>query len=213
MMACAGTDDLTRMGGKGIRVARAGLSLIELLIAVAILGVVTGGLALALNQAVLSHRLLAGRQDLLSQGNYALRRMFLFARETSEISLPNDDKLEGPERVLDQLDNTTRLALPDGDGILDADSNANGLVDDDKDSDPEERFQYEHVGSQILETLPNYGTAAFNDYLPPSPICDRVEDLKMKKLADDLFEITLVLNDGRNRVELFTRIKARIIVP
>jgi len=36
MMACAGTDDLTRMGGKGIRVARAGLSLIELLIAVAI---------------------------------------------------------------------------------------------------------------------------------------------------------------------------------
>ncbi len=212
MSPSAGTGPRDRMGQDRRRIARSGLGLIELVLAIAIMGIVMVGLFQALSHASSSYRERADGQDMLSQGQYALMRMTLFIRETADFSLPSEKKIKVVERVLDRFDNVTHHALPDGDGILDADSDANGLVDD-SDSDPTEDVIFQLESGQILETLPNYGTAIPGDTLPPDPICDHVSELKIKKLSDDLLSIWLVLDDGRSRIELFTRVKARIMMP
>lgn len=213
MSASTGLERQGRMRARRRRDARSGLSLIELVIAIALLGIITAGLFQAVSQASSLYRGGADRQDMLSQGNYALARMALFIRETSGFNVPSGKKIQVDERVLDRFDNTTHQALPGGDGILDADNDVNGLVDDDKDFDPEERVTFELVSGLLLETLPNYGTAPPGDELPAEPICDHVSDLQIKKLANDLVQIRLVLDDGQSRIELFTRVKARIMVP
>lgn len=203
-------------GGMKIRGLRiwneSGLSLIELLIVMAILGIVIGGLDQLMGSALSFHSETKKRQDLLSQANFAMERMVMFVREAKEIKVPKSSAFEVPERVLDTYDNITRTYLVEGDGMADADSDVDGLVDE-GDGDDREWVKFERVGSslQIIEKLPDRSTVDQADYLADRVICEDVTLFKCTKMANNLLEIELNLAQGANEVKLKTRVKARFV--
>jgi hypothetical protein len=183
-----------------------------MLVVVAILGIVVAGLGRAISATLAAYSAASSRQALLTQGRYATERMMMFIRESDELKVPAGHKLEVSERVLDMHHNATRLRIPTGDGIPDADDDRNGVVND-SDSDKKSFVLFEEKDGQILEYLPNYETPEFNDRRPGVAICRNVTEFKCKKLADDLVEFRLDLSDGEHTVTWTTRGKARMIRP
>jgi len=112
---------------------QSGLTLLELLVAVAIFSIIAGGLYQVLDHTLASYAATSSRQDLLSQANWAMERMVMFVQVSDEIVNPANtatQELTVSERVLDTYDNLSGAYLIDGDGILDADNDADGLVNE-----------------------------------------------------------------------------------
>jgi hypothetical protein len=148
---------------------------------------------------------------------FAMDRMVRFAQETDEIGSDGflDDQLEVSERVLDTYDNATHGYLVDGDGILDADNDANGFVND-SGSDPKEyitfkRYMIPADNWKIREERPDYSTAATGDTVAWEVICEHVTYFNVQRLADDLVQIKLTVAQGDNVVSLQTRVKPRFV--
>ena len=196
---------------------RSGFTLFELLISILMLGFIVAGLYQVLGTALDAYQDLKERQALLDMARFAMDRMVRFAQETDEIGFEGslNDQLRVSERVLDTYDNVTRAYLVDGDGILDADHDANGFVNDSA-SDPKEYITFRLLKAppgnwRIREQRPDYSTGATGDTLPWEVICEHVTDFNVQRLADNLVQIKLTVAKGDNVVSLQTRVKPRFV--
>jgi prepilin-type N-terminal cleavage/methylation domain-containing protein len=191
---------------------QSGLTLFELLIAVALLGLIMSAFYSLMSTALATYDYTGNNRKLLAQARFAMERIVLFGQEAKEIKKPAPDKLEFPERLLDTYDNATHAYLIDGDGILDADRDADGLVDE-GDGDNEElvKFHLDKGAELLIEKLPDYSTADEGDYRPDTILCEHVTLFKVDKLSADLAEIQLTLQNGPSEVSLKTRVKARFV--
>jgi len=187
-----------------------GLSLVELLVTTAILGIVVVSLHQVMSTSLSAYIDTTSKQDLLTQARYAMERMVMFVQEAGEIKVPAADKLEVPERLLDTYDNTTRAYVLAGDGFVDADFDADGLVDEGS-GDTQELVKF-HINKgmeQLIEKMPDRSNAGEGSYLADKVLCEHVSMFKCKKLTSKLVEIELGLRDGSSEVSLRTRVKAR----
>ena len=193
--------------------ARSGVTLVELLIAMAILALVAVGLRQVVGAAVSSFSAARKGQDLLANGRFAMERIAFFAQESEGFVIPASNTLQVVERVLDVYDNTTHAYAPAGDGLLDADNDSNRRVNADILFDPPEYviFTHDSLNNVLRESLPNYSTALLNDQSDAVTICEFVKNVTFSLLATNLVQIEMTLNDGQNEVVLQTRAKARMV--
>ena len=207
---------------KSIRVIhgnRSGFTLIELLISVAILSIIMIGLSQVLGTALSSYENTKGKQDLIREARYTMERMVMFVQESDEVTMPNSmtahEVLEVSERVLDAYDNATNTFLIGGDGILDSDNDANGIVNEGSPDGAEYiTFQLDKTEAgnwKLTEERPRYNTPGISDKENPEVICEGIKVFNTSLVADNLIEIELTLSDGRNEVTLKTRARARLL--
>jgi prepilin-type N-terminal cleavage/methylation domain-containing protein len=192
--------------------SHAGLTLVEVLVAITILSILMVGLHQTIDSALSSYREGKNQNTLLNQAHFAMERMVMFIEKAQEIKRPAPNKLEVPERVLDTFINASRTYWANGDGILDADFDSDGLVDE-GDGDNKEWIKWDRNKDtfQIIEKMPDRRTADQGDHLAETVICEHVKSLEFTKMASNLVEIQLVLNDGKEEVSLKTRVKARFV--
>jgi prepilin-type N-terminal cleavage/methylation domain-containing protein len=197
---------------------QSGLTLLELLVAIAIFSIIAGGLYQVLDHTLASYAATSNRQDLLSQASYAMERMVMFVQVSDEIVSPANaaaQELTVSERVLDTYDNLSGAYLIDGDGILDADNDADGLVN----AGPEDRAEYISFkldtsiadNWKLVERRPDYRTVDSADQTHWQVICEHVVAFACRRLGADMVEINLALKNEKARVDLKTRAKARNI--
>lgn len=192
------------------RLPSSGFTLLELLISVTILGIIMVGLYQVMGVALSAYAVRENKQELVGRASFAMERMVKFAQETSKIDFPNPNELELTERVLDVYDNATLGYLADGDGIPDSDVDQDGLIDEGAGDDPETvRFKFYPGIFQLKERLPDYSTADQSDYRPETVICEDAANVEFEKLAGNLAQIILTLDDGEGQVTLKTRVIAR----
>ncbi|MFH1077392.1 MAG: prepilin-type N-terminal cleavage/methylation domain-containing protein [Pseudomonadota bacterium] len=208
-----------------------GVTLLELLISIAILGIIVAGLQQVIGSAVSTYKVNKEKQELVSEAQYAMERMVMFVQETGKINSPVLDTpqvntLEVSERVLDNYNNTSRAYVADGDGLLDTDHDSDGLIDENEDTggsdDRREYIRWYVSSSSLMEEAPNYTTNSQTDKLAEYSICANVvnaADFKCNLFRDDhlsktynnLVCIELTLTKGQNTVTLKTRVKARMV--
>ena len=201
--------------------AASGLTLLELLITLTILGIIVAGLHQVMDTTLSAYDHTRNKQDLLAQARYTMERMVMFVQETDFVLKPDEasdqEILRVSERVLDTYDNTTHAYDVDGDGLLDADNDSDGLVNEDETNpDPRDVITFdldktEASNWKLRQVLPDYGTAALNDFMAPNVICEHVTAFKCNRLSTNLVEIELTLNKGKSRVSLKTRVKAMYV--
>ena len=188
-----------------------GLTLVELLVTTAILGIVVVSLHQVMSTSLSAYIDTTSKQDLLAQARYAMERMVMFVQEAGEIKVPAGEKLEVPERVLDAYDNTTRAYVLSGDGFVDADFDADGLIDEGSGDNQElVKFHLNKSLEQLIEKMPDRSTPGEGSYLADKVLCEHVTLFRCKKLTSKLVEIELGLRGGRSEVSLRTRVKARL---
>lgn len=197
---------------------RDGLTLVELLISLAILGIIMVGLQDVMGTAMMTYNQTSEKQDLLAQARFALDRMALFVRECDAISKPDQptgqEILKVSERVLDTYDNSSQAYDLDGDDFLDADNDADGIVnEDDTTPDPKEwvTFDLDKTDAsnwKLHEQRPDYSTATLDDYTATTVIAEHVTAFATKLMTANLVQIELTLTNGQNQVALTTRIRA-----
>ncbi len=206
----------------GWAVKTAGFTLLEILISIAIMGIIMVGLEQTLRTAISAYDENKAKQELLSRGRYAMERMAMFIRECDaapEPSAQSDQEIvKVSERVLDSYNNTTHAYAIDGDGKLDADNDGDGILNEDATTpDPPEyvTFDLDKTDSsnwKLQEQLPDYSTGGTPpDYNTATVICENVTAFKCNRLDTDLIEIELTLNDGTTEVSLKTRVRSRFI--
>jgi len=202
--------------------ARAGLTLLEMLVALVVLGILAAGLARIVDAALTGAGDTETRQQLLAQGRRAMERMAWFVQETDAVQVPSGtnatEGLAVNERALDTFANATRAFAAGGDGRPDADKDADGAVHDDATSDPVDMavFFLDKTNRPacwaLVERVPDYGTAAFSDFRQ-SRLCENVAAFQCRRLATNLLEIALSLSNGSAQVSLRTRVTSRFIEP
>ena len=197
-----------------------GFTLVELLITVAILGILMVGLHQVLRTAISAYDSTKEKQDLLTQARFAIERMGMFVQETDYIIKPDDvnqEILKVSERMLDTYVNSTNTYAIDGDGFVDADNDSDSLVNEDGlDTGGPDPYDYvsfylnkdDPNNWKLGEELPDYGNSGTPSF---NVISEHVTSFKSSRLAFNVVEIQLTLNNGQSRVTLTTRAKARFI--
>lgn len=115
-----------------------GLTLVELLMGMAVAGLLMAGLYAAVHQALVSWQDHSERSEVQRQLAFALERMALHARGSSLLLLPQPERTSTAwsESVRDVLAFTLDRDLDrDGDGFVDADNDKDGRVDEDANDD------------------------------------------------------------------------------
>lgn len=196
-------------------------TLLELLISITILGIIVAGLYQALSTAMSGYDTTKEKQYLLAQARYAVERMVMFVQESDTISLPDSvsevEILKVSERVLDTYNNSSHVYAVDGDGILDADNDADNLVNNNlTTTDPYELITFDlnktDAGNwKLMEQMPDYSTSVLYDFTAKKEICEHITAFGCKLMAANLVEIRLTLNNGISEVSLKTRARARWI--
>jgi len=197
---------------------QSGLTLLELLVAIAIFSIIVGGLYQVLDHTLATYETTRNQQTLLSQARYAMERMVMFVQVSDEILDPADSatqELTVSERVLDTYDNLTGAYRIDGDGILDADNDADGLVNEGQD-DLAEYISFRLDKSmadnwKLIERRPDYRTTDTADQTQWSMICEHVTDFTCRRFSAGMVEIQLTLKNDSDQVNLKTRAKTRNI--
>jgi len=196
-----------------------GLTLLELLISLAILGIIAVGLQQVMSTALSTYDSTKTEQDLLAQARFAMERMAKFVQETDSIVKPDDvsdeETLKIGERVLDTYDNATHAYRIDGDGLLDADNDSDSLVNEGG-SDPSDLITFDLDKTdtsnwKLREQMPDYATPALDDFVAMNVICEHVTAFGCNLMSANLVEVNLRLNDGKSEVSLKTRVRARLM--
>lgn len=197
----------------------AGLTLLELLISLTILGIIAVGLQQVMSTAISTYDSTKTEQYLLAQARFAMERMAKFVQETDSIVKPDDvsdeEMLKIGERVLDTYDNATQAYRIDGDGLLDADNDSDALVNEGG-SDPFDLITFDLDKTdasnwKLQEQMPDYATPTLNDFIATNVICEHVTSFGCNLLSANLVEVNLRLNDGKSEVSLKTRVRARLM--
>ncbi|CAB1066035.1 hypothetical protein D1BOALGB6SA_10834 [Olavius sp. associated proteobacterium Delta 1] len=193
-----------------------GLTLLELLVAIAIFSIIVGGLYQVMDHTLSAYETTRNQQNLLSQARFAMERMVMFVQASDEIVYPVNSSVQEltvSERVLDTYDNLSRAYLIDGDGILDADNDADGLVNEGQ-ADMAEHISFRLDTSnadnwKLIERRPDYRTADTADQTQWYVISEHVIDFACRRFSAGMVEIRLVLKKNDTEVNLKTRAKAR----
>ena len=199
-----------------------GFTLLEILISIAIMGIIMVGLEQTLRTAISAYDENTAKQELLSRGRYAMERMAMFIRESDDAPEPSaqsdQEIIKASERVLDTYTNSDNTYAVAGDGKPDADNDGDGILNEDAATpDPPEyvTFDLDKTDSsnwKLQEVLPDYSTGAtLDDYVSARVICENVTAFKCNRLDTDLIEIELTLNDGNTEVSLKTRVRSKFI--
>jgi prepilin-type N-terminal cleavage/methylation domain-containing protein len=199
---------------------QSGLTLLELLVSITIFSIIVGGLYQVLDHTLATYETTRKQQNLLSRARYAMERMVMFVQASDEIVNPADSEtqeLTVSERVLDTYDkeplNGSLAYQIGGDGILDADNDADGLVNEGQ-GDLAEYISFRLDKSiadnwKLEERRPNYSTVGTADTTQWSVICEHVIDFSCRRFSTGMVEIHLALKNGNAQVNLKTRAKAR----
>lgn len=197
---------------------QSGLTLLELLVAIAIFSIIVGGLYQVLDHTLAAYETNRQQQNLLSQAHYAMERMVMFVQASDEIVIPAGSatqELTVSERLLDTYDNLTGAYQIDGDGILDADNDTDGLVNEGRE-DKAEYIAFRLDTSiadnwKLVERRPDYRTTDTADQTEWTVICEHVTDFTCRRFSAGMVEIQLTLKSDSAQVNLKTRAKARNI--
>ena len=197
----------------------AGFTLVELLISVAIVGMIIGALYQVTSQVLQSYHTTGGQQELLPQARYALERMVMFVQESDQISSPDTGNtveiLTVSERASDQYNNANHAYAASGDQLLDADNDANGLVNNSVQDPPDfvtfDLDKTDATNWRLMEQLPDYGTSSTGDFKAKKIICEHIQAFSCSRLSPGLVKIVLTLQAGSAAVTLQTTAKARWI--
>ncbi len=189
-----------------------GLTLLELLVSITILGIIMVGLHQVVSTALSTYGHIKNKQDLLAQARFAMERMVMFVQEADDIDIPSGEQLKVTERVLDTYKNSDQTYMPGGDGYLDADYDSDGIVNEGA-GDLSEFIDFkldkgDSSNWKLVEEMPDYSTGAQGDIMAQQVLCEHVTDFTLTLLAANLIEIQLTLNDGESGVSLMTRVKA-----
>ena len=195
-----------------------GLTLLELLVAIAIFSIIAGGLYQVLDRTLATYDTTRSHQTLLSQARYAMERMVMFVQVSDEIAEPAGSatqQLTISERLLDTYDNLSGAYRIDGDGKLDADNDGDGLVNEGQ-ADMAEYISFRLDKSmadnwKLVERRPDYRTADTVDQTQWTVICEHVTDFTCRRLSSGMVEIQLSLKTGSIQVNLKTRAIAKNI--
>ena len=191
---------------------QSGLTLVELLIVMVILGVMIASLSQALSAGISFYNDTRGKQDLVFRASYAMARMVMFVQEAREFEVHGSGALWVQERISDAYDNATGAYLPGGDGFLDTDRDADGLVDEGGGDNIEwVQFIWQSADQRLVERFPDYATAEEGDHVADRVLCENVTLLRFTRMQDDLLEIALTLQNGNHEVSLKTRAYARTV--
>jgi len=206
-----------------IKSNKSGFTLIELLIAIVLMALIVGALDQVAARVLSTYSAAQESQDLVPQARYALERMVTFVQESDYIVAPDTTSstkvLTVSERLSDQYDNQTNIYKVDGDGIPDADSDWNGLINDGI-GVPKEliTFRLDETDASVKclnkclkEQMPDYGTPPpqTGDYKAEIIICENVTAFSCRRLSPGIVEITLTLQKRSKKVTLRTTAKAR----
>lgn len=203
---------------------KSGFTLVELLIAIALMALIVGALDQVAARVLSSHTAVQASQDLVPPARYALERMVAFMQASDKILTPSTidptEALTVSERLSDQYSNATPPTLPNynaaGDGLPDADTDADGLVDEDGDGvsgDPREYVTFDldktdATNWKLMEQMPDYSTSSTSDFKAKTMLCEHVQAFACKRLSAGIVEITLTLQQGSKTVTLGTTAKA-----
>jgi hypothetical protein len=182
-----------------------------------IFAIIVLGLERSLGTALSSHGSITEKQDLLVEARLAMERLVMFVQETDQIANPtgsNEEILKVSERLLDTYDNSSHAYAAGGDGKLDADNDADGLVNNGV-SDVADyiTFDLDKTNSanwKLMEQMPDYRTSP-SGLLQKKAICEHVTEFKCSRVGPGLVEIRLTLTNGKASVTLRTRARARLI--
>lgn len=209
------------MEGKPHLKKDAGISLLELLIVIAITGILLTGLNQILHSVFMVYDAEKKNRDALMAARSTMDRMVMFIRSADTIVSPNSGLSTGvlkvSERVLDLYNNTTHSLTLDGDGLPDADNDANGLINDDESgSDPTEYVTYEvnstdPLNLKLTETLPEYATTNLSDERSPEVSCERITSFSVRLQKKGVIVISLSIDVGDGPITLTTRALAPLI--
>lgn len=192
-----------------------GFSLIEVLVAVLIIGIVVTALQQVLGGFLASHQYTKQTSLLLNHGRFALDRMVAVTRETAVIDYPaqgsSDEEYRVTERLLDMMNNINQKYIAAGDGIPDADNDADGLTDNDPGANDDSELvtfgldKSESDNWKLIETFPDYTTPAMDDSLPQRTLCEHVTRFTCTVLAANLVEFELTMETQGKTIYLKTR--------
>ncbi len=196
------------------------MTLLEVLVAVLILGILLAGLSETMNSTLRSLTYTRNQSRASGSAHLAVLRMTRFVAETDAIVQPQNNgivkqELTVADRLLDLVNNTTRS--PGSDGKLDADTDADGLINEGS-GDAPEFVNYTLDKSdpdnwKLTEEVPDYTTADLEDTTMPRTICDHVADFQTQWLSAGVVRIYLRtrINDVDSTIE--TRVRSRLLTP
>ena len=204
---------------------KSGFTLIELLIAIALMALIVGALDQVAARILSTYSAVQENQDLVPQARYALERMVTFVQESDQIQTPPTtdptEVLAVSEHLSDHYTNASRIYTAGGDGLLDADTDADGLVNE-AGGDPAEFITFDldktdAANWKLMEQMPNYGTSLTSDFKAKVVICEHITSdplnnplgFSCRRLSPGIVEITLTLQKGSKTVTLRTTAKAR----
>lgn len=198
-------------------VKKAGFTLIELLIAIALVALIVGALDQVAARVLSTYSDVQKGQDLVPQARFALERMVAFVQESDQILTPSTtdpmELLSVSERLSDQYTNASRAYTASGDGLPDADSDADGLVNEGG-GDPAEWINFDldktdAANWKLMERMPDYGTLSTSDFKAGAVIGENIQAFSCKRLSAGSVEISLTLQKGGKTVTLKTTAKSR----
>ena len=176
------------------------------------------GMYAAIGTVFTAHDQTTRGQDELAHARYALDHMTMFIEETDDIVKPATtsvvERLELTDCVLDTYTNATYRFAAGGDGFLDADNDANGLVNDSAALDPADlvHFYLDKTDSAnwlLMMERPNYTTADFHDRAVARMLCEHVTEFKCAYLGNGTVELSLTVLRSAEALTLMTRAKSR----
>jgi len=190
----------------------------ELVISILLVSIIMAGLYGAIGTVFTAHDSTSRGQEGLAHARYALDHMVMFIAETDDIVCPATtsavERLELADCVLDTYTNATCVFTASGDGFLDADNDANGLVNDSAALDPADivRFYLDRSDSdnwKLLMERPDYSTADLSDHCAARVLCENVTEFRCAHLGKGLVELSLTVFEDGEGVTLMTRAKSR----
>jgi len=196
-----------------------GMTLVEVMIAVMVLGILMTGLSQISSTVIQSVRLAEDHSQTSGTADFAMARMVWYTTGTDEIQVPADDSAEHDqlivaERVLDMVDSNR---APSSDGIPDADTDADGLVNEGG-GDEKEYVSFtldktDTANWKLMETVPDYLTSETEDTRSPQVICEHVTGFATELLAPGVVRIRLATGKNETAVTLEARARARLLSP
>ena len=199
------------------RYDRSGFTLIELLIALAIFAILMTGIQQILSAAIAARSSVGPKQKIQEEALFAMERMFLSVQECDSVVNPvsstAEETLKISERILDTYNNASHAYAAEGDGLVDGDNDADGLINEGgADTADLVTFYLDKTdGSnwKLMERLPDYGTADTTDYSAPLVLCEHVILFNAMLPAPGLVEIRLIVSDTGGPFSLTTRARMR----
>jgi len=202
---------------------KTGFTLFELIVAVAVLGLIMTAFQRVLGQSLSTHKDTREKLEQVSQARFAMDRIAMLIRETGLINIPaaklslesSASSLEIEERIMNFYNNSDHSFVQAGDSFLDADNDSDSIVNDDAVTDPVDWIiisldTTDPNNTKLVEKLPDYSTADFADKMPERILCENVTRFEVTRGSMDdklhhLVKIELVLGSGINQMSFTTR--------